>query len=141
MKTPTFLLTILIAVIAVTAVGNELAIRSTASGVQFQELASGRGDAVGPGDVVTIHFIAWIETDGNKGNIIFNSYEQDNPVTFKLGTDKVIQGWNDVVTGMKPGEIRLSFIPHDLAYGDKSLGDMLPANTDLIYEIELIGVK
>ena len=114
---------------------------STPGGTRYQELQIGSGTAVGEGDVVTIHFIAWIDVDGSKGEMIFNSRDHSTPVTFKIGAELVIEGWNDGVAGMQPGGARLLYIPAESAYGEKGSGDTIPPDSDLIYEIELIGVK
>jgi FKBP-type peptidyl-prolyl cis-trans isomerase len=115
--------------------------RSTDSGVQYQDLVMGSGTPAAPNDVATIHFIVWIDVNGNKGQALFSSYDRGKPVAFKIGTDKVVQGWNDGVSGMQPGGKRLLFIPARLAYGARGAGEMIPPNTNLIYEIELIRIK
>lgn len=115
--------------------------RSTDSGVRYQDLVVGSGVPAAPNDVATIHFIVWIDDNGAKGQTLISSYDRGKPVAFKIGTDKVIQGWNDGVSGMKPGGKRLLYIPARLAYGARGAGEMIPPNTNLIYEIELISVK
>ena len=116
-------------------------IRSTDSGVRYQDVVVGGGAPAAPNDVVSIHFILWVDDNGAKGQTLFNSHDRGKPVTFKIGTDKVIQSWNDGVPGMRPGGKRLLYIPARLAYGDAGAGEMIPPNTNLIYEIELIGLK
>lgn len=115
--------------------------RTTDSGVQYQDLVVGDGAPAAPNDVATIHFIVWIDDNGAKGQTLISSYDRGKPVAFKIGTNKVIQGWNEGVTGMQPGGKRLLYIPAHLAYGAKGAEDMIPPNTNLIYEIELMGIK
>ena len=114
---------------------------STPGGIRYQDLQIGSGAPVGEGDVVTIHFTAWIDAEGAKGEMIFNSYDHSTPVTFKIGAEMVIEGWNDGVAGMLPGGTRLLHIPARYAYGEKGSGETIPPDTDLIYEVELIGVR
>ena len=114
---------------------------TTPSGIQYEDLVAGSGTVAAPSGVATIHFIIWIDNNGTKGKKLFSSYERGRPVAFKIGTDKVIQGWNEGVVGMQPGGKRLLHIPAHLAYGAKGAEDMVPPNTNLIYEIDLISVK
>lgn len=109
--------------------------------MNYQKFVTGAGVTVGRGDVITIHFIAWIYIDCSEGTTIFTPYEHDNPVTPRLGTDKVIQGWNYPVAKIKPGGKRLLFILARLADGDRSLDDIIPTDADLRYEIKLMSKR
>ena len=113
----------------------------TTGGIRYQDLVVGSGTAAAPDMVVTIHFVAWADDNGARGPLLFDSYAQGNPVTFKVGAAMVIQGWNDGVVGMQAGGKRVLYIPARFAYGAKGVGELIPPNTDLIYEIELIRIK
>jgi peptidylprolyl isomerase len=59
-----------------------------------------------------------------------------------VGTGRVIPGWDDMVLDMKIGEKRLAIIPPELAYGDQAVGNgLIPANSFLVFEMELTGVR
>ena len=66
---------------------------------------------------------------------------QGKPVSFKLGTAKVLKGWNLGVAGMKTGGRRLLMVPANLGYGTSGAGNIVPPNADLIFEIQLLDVK
>lgn len=105
------------------------------------DLEAGIGSTAEVGKIVVIHFIGWLDENGEKGKRIFNSRDRGKPVSFKLGTDRVMQGWNIGVAGMKVGGKRRLFVPYELGYGEQGAEDVIPPNTNLIFDIELVGVK
>jgi peptidylprolyl isomerase len=111
------------------------------SGIQYKEIEIGTGDIAKVGNIVVIHFSGWIDDNGKKGNHFFNSRDRGEPISFKVGTDKVIEGWNIGVTGMQVGGKRRLLVPSKLAYDTKGASDIIPPNAALIYEIELLEVK
>jgi FKBP-type peptidyl-prolyl cis-trans isomerase len=58
-----------------------------------------------------------------------------------IGTDGVMQGWNEGVIGMKPGGARMLLVPPGLAWGDRAIDDVIPANAALMFRIELIRLE
>ena len=113
----------------------------TESGFRYVELEVGTGPTAEIGKVAVIHFAAWLDNNGAKGEMIFDSRDSEKPIAFKLGTDRVIKGWNLGVAGMKVGGRRRLMVNSDMAYGAKGSGDVIPPHADLIYDIELIEVK
>lgn len=89
------------------------------------------------GDVISMHYRGTLEN----GNEFDSSYSRNQPFEFKLGAGMVIAGWEQGVPGMCIGEKRKLTIPSHLAYGDRGFGDIIPAKSTLIFEIELIGIK
>jgi FKBP-type peptidyl-prolyl cis-trans isomerase len=64
------------------------------------------------------------------------------PLEFQAGTGQVIRGWDETVMDMKVGEKRLVVIPPELAYGDQEIGGgAIPANSFLVFEMELVGIR
>ena len=113
----------------------------TASGMAYQDIVVGTGELAVAGRLATIHFAGWIDADGERGKLIYNSRDQDQPLKFKIGTDRVIKGWNEGIVGMRVGGKRRLMIPSHLGYGAGGSGDVIPPDTDLIFEIELIKIK
>ena len=113
----------------------------TESGLEYVDLEAGGGQTAEIGKIAVIHFTAWLDDNGAKGEMIFDSRHRGNPVTFKLGTNGVIKAWNIGVAGMKVGGRRRLMVDSELAYGAKGSGDVIPPYADLIYDIELMEVK
>lgn len=95
------------------------------------------GDGATPtmGQTVTVHYIGRLE-NGKEFN---NSYTLGKPIDFKLG--QVIEGWNEGLQTMKVGGKRRLWIPSKLAYGPAGRPPNIPPNSNLDFEIELLGVK
>ena len=74
------------------------------------------------------------------GKVFDSSYDRGTPFDFDLGAGQVIQGWEQGIVGMKVGGKRKLVIPPTLAYGDRAIGP-IPANSTLIFEVELLDVK
>ena len=113
----------------------------TESGMRYRDLVTGSGATAEPGDVATMHFVGWLDDSGREGRQFFNSRREDRPVSFVIGTDRVLPGWNEGVVGMRPGGRRLLMLPPSLGYGNRAVEDVIPANSGLIFNIELIGLK
>jgi peptidylprolyl isomerase len=109
---------------------------TTASGLKIQDLRVGDGPSPKMGQTVSVHYIGWLE-NGTEFN---NSHKgPGKPVDFKLG--EVIPGWNEGLQTMKVGGKRKLFIPSKLAYGPMGRPPTIPPNSNLIFEIELLGIK
>jgi FKBP-type peptidyl-prolyl cis-trans isomerase len=111
------------------------------SGLKYQDLEVGTGATAEVGKVVVVHLTGWLDDNGRKGEEFFSSYDRGKPVSFKLGTGNVMQGWNEGVAGMKVGGRRRLMIPANLGYGAKGAGDIVPPDADLIFDIALLDVK
>ncbi len=96
----------------------------------------GTGNEAKSGDTVTVHYVGTL-TNGT----IFDASRKrgDTGFTFVLGKGEVIKGWDQGVLGMKVGGTRKLTIPSDLAYGNRAVGGVIPANATLIFEVELLN--
>jgi FKBP-type peptidyl-prolyl cis-trans isomerase len=95
----------------------------------------GKGPEVTGGDYITIHYLGTLEN----GKKFDSSYDRGTPFKTRIGVGEVIEGWDMGVIGMKVGGKRKLTIPAQLAYGDREIG-IIPANSTLIFEVELLGI-
>jgi FKBP-type peptidyl-prolyl cis-trans isomerase FkpA len=109
----------------------------TASGLQYEDLVAGDGAEAVAGKTVTVHYTGWL-TDGTQFD---SSLDRGQPFEFLLGAGAVIPGWDEGLQGMKVGGKRRLVIPPDLAYGSQAVGGVIPANSTLIFKVELISVQ
>jgi FKBP-type peptidyl-prolyl cis-trans isomerase FkpA len=110
---------------------------TTASGLQYEDLAAGTGNAAKAGDSVQVHYTGWL-TSGTKFD---SSLDRGSPFSFKLGGGQVIKGWDEGVAGMKVGGKRKLQIPANLGYGARGAGGVIPPNAELVFEVELLAIK
>jgi len=85
---------------------------------------------------VKIHYIGKL-TDGKEFD---NSYKRGEPIEFQIGTRQVIKGWEIGLLGMKIGGKRTILVPPDMAYGNNGVKDLIPPNSSLIFDIEIVDV-
>ena len=104
--------------------------------LQSTDIKVGDGEEVKPGATVTAHYTGALAKDGT---IFQSSKDMGQPVEFSLSG--VIPGWTEGVPGMKVGGTRRLLIPAAKAYGDQSPSEDIPANADLVFDIELTAVK
>lgn len=100
-----------------------------------------RNYEVKTGDKVRIHYVGTLED----GTIFENSYLRTNKrkgaISFKLGSNREIEGWNIGIPGMRLGGIRELIIPPELGYGSKGKGKIVPPNSTLYYVLELTKIE
>lgn len=112
-----------------------------AGGVKIRDLKAGEGNPAQVGDIATIHVRGWLDEDGARGRSFFNSRDEGHPVSFVIGDDGVMEGWNVGVVGMRSGGQRMLLIPPGMAYGARAIEDIIPANAALMMHIELIHLQ
>jgi FKBP-type peptidyl-prolyl cis-trans isomerase FkpA len=117
------------------------AFQMTPNGVQYQDLKPGSGETAAVGDVATIQFTGWLDDNGRKGKEFYNSRRQGAPVAFVIGTERVMQGWNEGVIGMQQGGKRLLRVPPSLGYGSREVEGVIPPDARLIFIIDLLELE
>lgn len=106
--------------------------------LQMKDEVVGTGKEAKSGDSVTVQYVGAL-TNGK----IFDASKNhgDAGFTFTIGAGQVIKGWDMGVAGMKVGGKRLLAIPAALGYGAQEVGGgLIPANSDLLFEVELVKV-
>lgn len=111
------------------------------SGLQWRDLAVGDGDEATAGNTVDVHYTGWLYVDGQKTDKFDSSVDRGQPFSFPLGQNRVIKGWDEGVAGMKIGGKRELLIPPDMAYGERGYPPIIPPNSTLLFEVELLAVK
>lgn len=96
------------------------------------------GEKADNGDFVSVHYTGTLEN----GQMFDSSLAKGRqPLEFQLGKGKVIKGWEMGIKGMCIGEKRKLIIPPHLGYGSRAIENVIPANSVLIFETELISIK
>lgn len=112
-------------------------IQTTASGLQYIVIEEGTGDKPTKGQKVKVHYTGKLED----GTVFDSSVKRGVPIEFTLGVGQVIKGWDEGIADMKVGEKRQLIIPPDLGYGPNGYPPVIPANSTLIFDTELVEVN
>lgn len=106
--------------------------------IRYTREAPGEGEIAGPGDIVQVHFLAYL----NREQTCYDStYDRGEPAEFRVGTGEVIPGWDMGVMGMTEGEKRTIEIPSYLGYGPRGAAGIIPPGANLRYTVELVRVN
>ncbi|NOQ89407.1 MAG: hypothetical protein GQ549_00510 [Gammaproteobacteria bacterium] len=108
---------------------------TTDSGLQYKILTTGDGVQPKDTDTVTTHYRGTL-IDGREFD---SSYKRDKPASFPV--KGVIKGWTEALQLMHVGDKWQLFVPSELAYGASKRSELIQANSTLVFEIELLGIK
>lgn len=109
---------------------------TTSEELKIEVLKDGTGQEAKDNDIVSVHYTGYL----TNGQVFDSSIGRGEPFSFLLGAGQVIKGWDQGILGMKIGEKRKLTIPSDLAYGATGAGGVIPPNTTLIFEVEMIKI-
>jgi len=110
------------------------------TGLKIQDEVVGTGTIAVAGNSVTVNYTGTFTNGKAFDSNVDPAFSHVQPFSFVLGAGNVIQGWDEGVAGMKVGGKRKLTIPPELGYGSQDNGP-IPANSTLIFEVELLGVK
>jgi len=110
---------------------------TTKSGLKYVILKEGDGPKPEKGDVVMVHYVGTLE-DGKKFD---SSIDRGEPISFAVGTGRVIPGWDEALMMMSVGDKWKLIIPPELAYGERGYPGVIPANATLLFDVELVEIK
>ena len=110
---------------------------TTKSGLKYVDQKVGDGAEAKEGSKVKVHYTGTLEN----GKKFDSSLDRGEPFELTIGKSRVIKGWTEGLQGMKVGGKRKLIIPPDLGYGADGSPPVIPPNSTLIFEIEMLDVK
>lgn len=108
---------------------------TTDSGLRYEMLREGDGPSPVRGQRVTVHYRGTFPDGGE----FDSSYSRGEPAEFSV--EGVIPGFSEALRLMKVGGHIRAYVPSELGYGEEGAGAAIGPNQDLIFEIELLGVR
>ena len=109
-------------------------VKVTESGLQYKILKNGEGNSPKRTDIVKVHYVGTL-LDGTEFD---SSIKRGEALSFEVAN--VIEGWQELMTYMSPGMKVKAWIPSDIAYGEAGAEPIIPGNSLLIFEVELLEV-
>ena len=110
---------------------------AAAESLKITDVKIGNGAEAADGKKVSVHYTGTL-LDGTKFD---STVDRATPFTFILGSGMVIAGWDQGIKGMKVGGVRKLVIPPNLAYGSRAVGGVIPPNSTLVFDIELLKAE
>ena len=115
--------------------GEKEGVQTLPSGLQYREIQAGEGKTPVVDDTIMVNYRGTF-IDGSEFD---SSYERGKAAVFRM--KKVMKGWKEGLQLMKEGAKWRLFIPPELAYGKRGKQNVIPPNSALIFEVELISIK
>ncbi|XP_054854296.1 FK506-binding protein 15 [Eublepharis macularius] len=109
--------------------------------VLHQDLILGEGQGVEIGDSLEVAFTGWLFQNCGLGQVFDSNVNKDKLLRLKLGSGKVIKGWEEGMMGMKKGGRRFFLVPPALAYGPQGVANRIPPDSTLAFEVEVKRVR
>ncbi|GMQ25279.1 hypothetical protein Aoki45_19610 [Algoriphagus sp. oki45] len=124
--------------------------QKTENGLYYVIEQEGTGDAVTPGTTMYVNYAGYL-LDGTlfdtsweeiaKANNVFNEGRPYEPLPVNVGMGQVIPGWDEGLMLLKKGSKGKFLIPSPLAYGEAGAGAMIPGNSILVFDVEVVDVQ
>ena len=119
------------------AMVSEADYQTTESGLKYAILKKTDGEKPQNGQTVAVHYSGWLP-DGKNFD---SSYKRNKPFEFVLGQRQVIRGWDEGIALLHKGEKAQLVIPPKLGYGQRGIPGVIPENSTLIFDVELVDIK
>jgi len=111
--------------------------KKTTTGIRYIVLREGKGETGKPGDKASVLYVGRLLN----GTVFDQATEREKAFQFRVGRGQVIDGWDQILQQMKPGEKRLVIIPPELAYGTRGQPPKIPRGATLVFEMEVLEFK
>jgi len=115
---------------------NKLTAQKTQTGVYYIITKKGKGATPTSGSMVQVHY-----TGKLLAGDVFDSSVGKDPLEFAIGVGQVIPGWDEGISLLNEGAKATILIPSPLGYGPMAMGDKIPANSVLLFDVELLKIK
>jgi len=120
---------------------NNLKATKTPSGLYYSIQEEGHGEPVKKGYTATVNYTGMFINGKKFDSNTDSSFHHMQPFPVEVGTGHVIKGWDEGLMLLKPGSKAKLFIPSGLAYGSQDRGPQIPANSILIFDVEILSSK
>ncbi|KAK0472713.1 hypothetical protein IW261DRAFT_1506521 [Armillaria novae-zelandiae] len=111
---------------------------SNSMGVVIETLIPGDGRSFPQkGDRVTMHYVGTL----NDGSKFDSSRDRGHPFVTEIGIGKVIKGWDEAVPQLSLGQKARLVASADYAYGSRGFPPVIPPNSTLTFEVELLKIN
>ncbi len=120
---------------------NNIKPSKTASGLYYTIQKEGTGAKAKPGQKVSMKYTGMLLNGSKFDSNVDSSFHHTDPLDFVLGQGQVIKGWDEGIALFNKGTMGTLYIPSTLAYGDRSPSPMIPANSVMVFEVELLDIK
>ena len=111
--------------------------KRTSTSLRTVVLQEGQGETAKPGNTVDVLYSGKLLD----GKIFDQSLDPAKPFSFRLGRGLVIDGWEEGLQLMRPGEKRILIVPYELGYGSRGQPPKIPRNATLVFEVELVSIQ
>ncbi|MEO6875052.1 MAG: FKBP-type peptidyl-prolyl cis-trans isomerase [Opitutaceae bacterium] len=111
--------------------------KKTNTGIRYIIQTEGNGEPAHEGDLVKLLYVGRLLD----GTVFDQNNDRVHPFSFRVGRAQVIEGWDQIMQLMKPGERRIVIIPPELAYGMRGFAPRIPRNATLVFLIELLDIQ
>ncbi len=111
--------------------------KKTSTGIRYIVLQPGNGETGKPGDRAAVLYVGRLLN----GTEFDRNQDREHPFSFRVARGMVIEGWEQILQQMKPGEKRLVIVPPELAYGTRGQPPKIPRNATLVFEMEVLEFK
>jgi FKBP-type peptidyl-prolyl cis-trans isomerase len=107
------------------------------TGIRYVVERSGTGPMLVPGDLVMVAYTAMLLN----GKVFDKVLDHVHPFTFRVDRGEVIDGWDQILQLMRPGDKWIVIVPPELGYGRRGNPPRVPGYATLVFEMEILGVK